>query len=148
MECVTSSPPRAKLHLFSVLFLLGFVHVKCVVHSQNQGKMSCLFFPFPPSMLWGTSGPRHTQGTVVRPGHLPDPGDAVGGWRIEGAGTISFTWEFLPCCPMLCLSLSIFLLVACVAGPLGKLRGTERQRKRAALWPGRVSAAHWAVTDL
>lgn len=96
---------------------------------RTMGNCLACSFRFLPACF----GAPQAQGTVVRPGHLPDPADAVGGWRIEGAGTISFTWEFLPWCHMLCLSLSIFLLVACVAGPLGKIRGTERQRKHAAL---------------
>lgn len=57
------------------------IHVKYVVQSQNQGKLSCLFLPFPP--FWHPLGAPPAQGTV-RPGHLPGPGDATGDWKIEG----------------------------------------------------------------
>lgn len=98
-------PSKAKLCLFSMLFLLGSVHVNYVVHSQNPEKLSCLCLPF--ADLPAFSGAPLAQSTtkallglgicLVQEMLLPASSLGTGGVRSQGAFPSH----------MLCLSLYI-----------------------------------------
>lgn len=131
-------PSKAKLCLFSMLFLLGSIHVNYVVHSQNPEKLSCLFHPF--ADLPTFSGAPQAQSTTKE---LLGLGICLPRcccqhlrWGLEDWGVRE---HFLHLGILtlvsyrLCVSLSVYLLVTCVTWALGKMRGTERRKQKPAL---------------